>query len=233
MVVWVFELLKTKSLLFVEDNEEYAEYMIKLLSIYFSKIHHAVDIESATDTLENMTIDAIFTDIRLGAQNGLDFVEQVRKNDQNIPIVVISGHKYEELLLKAIPLQLTAYLIKPISYKELIDTLRKCQNLLLDCSSSGLIALKDGVYYVENLQALVIGGKREALNSRENLFVELLVKNRKNIITKDMIAYSVWGEEVMSLAALKNFILRIRKRFGQDFVYTAGDFGYTLSEPKR
>ena len=56
----------------------------------------------------------------------------------------------------------------------------------------------------------------------------MLCENKKRIITKDMFAKCVYEYEPMSDSALNNFILRIRKRFGKNFLHTIPDVGYKL-----
>ena len=56
--------------------------------------------------------------------------------------------------------------------------------------------------------------------------MDLLCINKDRLITKDMLQASVWQEDEMSDSAVTNFMLRIRRRFGKDFIYTIPDLGY-------
>ena len=56
----------------------------------------------------------------------------------------------------------------------------------------------------------------------------MLCENKKRVITKDMFIKCVYEYEPMSDSALNNFILRIRKKFGKNFLHTIPDVGYKM-----
>ncbi|AHJ12705.1 two-component response regulator [Sulfurospirillum multivorans DSM 12446] len=214
-------------MLFVEDDEELSYMMIPIFKVCVKEVFYASTLEQALTLYHNQSIDLIFTDIHLHNENGLDFVKQVRKSNEEIPIVVLSGYKDETLLLKAIPLGLTDYLIKPVNYTQLTLAFEKCLSKFSK-SSSQSIPLSNGFFYYSEEQVLFKDGQYYELKKKEILFMELLRKNKNRLITKDMIQVSVWENEDMSDAALYNFIMRIRHRFGKDFVHMVSNLGYRL-----
>ena len=56
----------------------------------------------------------------------------------------------------------------------------------------------------------------------------MLCENKKRVITKDMFLQFVYEDENMSDSALNNFVLRLRKRFGKNFLHTIPDIGYKM-----
>jgi DNA-binding response OmpR family regulator len=217
--------LKDKTVLFLEDNEEFARNTTTLLLMFVQKIHHAATIEEAQRLFAKESVDFIITDIRLHQENGLDFVREVRSVNSAIPIIVLSGHKDEEFLFRSIPLGLTAYLLKPIKYEDLIDALSRCAEKL-SADSQTLKELKEGWVYDSETKTLLKEGKSHHLNKKEALFMAMLSINRDRLITKEMFQMNVWQEDEMSDSAITNFIMRIRRRFGKDFIYTIPDLGY-------
>jgi len=217
--------LKDKTILFLEDNEAFAENTSALLKIFVNQVIHVTTIDDAKKSLKNDHVDLIISDIKLKNENGIDFIRDIRVTNTEIPIIIISGHKDEEFLFRSIPLRLTAYLLKPIKYEDLIDALRRCaEKLSVDRHAQK--ELKEGWVYDSEMKTLLKEGKSYALNKKETLFMELLTSNRDRMITKDMLQMSVWQEDEMSDSAITNFIMRIRRRFGKDFIYTIPDLGY-------
>lgn len=223
----MLERLKDKVILFLEDNIEFAANTIDLLQVFVRHVYHAQNISEANQLLNSNLIDIIICDIKLKNENGLDFIQDFRNQNTKIPIVVISGHKDEEFLFRAIPLGLTAYLLKPIKYEALINVLHQCLEMI-DMHQMEKIELKDGWFYNIENKCLEKEGSVYALNKKEALFIELLSQNRDRLITKEMINGSVWQFDEMSDSAISNFILRIRRRFGKNFVFTIPDIGYRL-----
>ncbi len=119
------ERLKDLNVLFLEDNEGFSKNTMEFLNIYFNNILHCSTIEEAINIFTHSRIDVIISDIKVADGNGLDFIIKVRESDKDVPIIVLSAHKDEELFLKAVSLNVTAYVLKPVGFKEFISLLEK------------------------------------------------------------------------------------------------------------
>lgn len=222
----MISVLKNKNVLFVEDNDEFAQNFMTLLSLFVKEIFHCNTVMVAHKTLSDKTVDMIICDVKLGDENGLDFIERVRKNNAHIPIVILSGNKNEEFLFRAISLNLVAYLLKPIKYKELIDILIKCAQFF---TPQQHVTLKNGYGFDSANQLLYTReGIAIELSRKEAIFVELLIAHQNRIVTKDMMCASMWNFDYVSNQAVVNFVMRFRKKIGKDFIQTIVDAGYRL-----
>jgi DNA-binding response OmpR family regulator len=70
-------------------------------------------------------IDLIILDVHLPNINGYDVLLSIRQNDKKIPIIMVTATSFvenKELILK---MGANEYLIKPISQKELLHTIKK------------------------------------------------------------------------------------------------------------
>jgi len=218
--------LKERHILFVEDNEDFAQNFMTLLGLFVNKIFHCKNIASAEETLQAQKIDIIICDIKLHHENGLSFIESIRQTNATIPIIVLSGNKNEEFLMRAIPLNLTAYLLKPIKYQELIDTLTKCTTAL---NMAEYVLLKNGYAFDKNNRVLFTNeGYKIDLNKKETALVELLIENQNRVVSKTMMHESIWNYDEVSDQAVLNFIMRFRKKVGKNFIQTVAEAGYRL-----
>lgn len=222
----MLEILKDKNVLFVEDNEEFAQNFIALLSLFVKEVFHCRTLYESYGALKVQKIDMIICDIKLNNENGLDFIEFARKSSVQLPIVILSGNKNEEFLFRAIPLNLVAYLLKPVKYKELIDTLTKCAQCF---KPSDHIVVRNGYAFDQGNRILQTPeGMTIELSKKESAFVELLVACQNRIVTKDMMYESIWNFDYVSDQAIVNFIMRFRKKVGKDFIQTIPEAGYRL-----
>jgi DNA-binding response OmpR family regulator len=220
------EILKTKNVLFVEDNEEFAQNFIMLLDLFVHTIWHCKDLFSAREYFQHEKVDIIICDIKLHHENGLNFIEEVRKIETHMPIIVLSGNKNEEFLFRAIPLNLIAYLLKPIKYKDFVTSLEKCAKVF---NKGDEVILKSGDMFDKHNQSLYLkNGTTIELSKKETAFLALLIENQNQIVTKDMVLESVWNFEEMSEGAIANFIMRLRKKIGKNFIHTVAESGYKL-----
>ena len=69
--------------------------------------------------------DIVMTDIRMPGCSGLELIDQVKRDDQSLEIVIISGYAHFEYAQQAIKYGVGDYLLKPISKTELTATLQK------------------------------------------------------------------------------------------------------------
>lgn len=220
-------LLSDKNLLLLEDNEDFVLNAVSLFNIFVKKTFVATNIDEAFKLLSDESIDIIISDIKLKNENGLDFIKSVREKNNQIPIIVLSGHKDEELLFNAMTLNLSGYLLKPINFKMLSEAFEQCSKKL-ESNSISIIELKDGYFYDKELKKVIKDKEVFELNKKEILFMEMLCENKHKVITRDMFLAYVYEYSEMSDSAINNFIMRIRRRFGKSFLYTIPDVGYKL-----
>lgn len=219
--------LNDKTLLYLEDDEETLLNAGKIFSYIVHTVHTCNSITEAQHILNNYKIDIIVSDILLQGELAIPFIEEVRKCNTFIPIIIVSGYSNEELLLRMIPLKLTAYMRKPIQYDHLLDALTLCSHEL-SIQPKQNIELNDGWSYNSERKALLRQGNLYSLTQQESRFVELLVHNKNGLISKDMIRDYVWNEDDVTEQMIANLLARIRKRFGKSFIYTIRDLGYRL-----
>jgi len=219
--------LNDKMLLLLEDNQEFIDNAVSLFKMFVAQVWVAQNIKEAFEIMGKEKIDIIISDIHLKSENGLDFIKQVRKTNDAIPILVLSGHKDEELLFKAMTLNLSGYLLKPINFKMLVESFNECLTKL-EANNKPIITLKDAYCYDKALKKVTKDKDVFELNKKEILFFEMLCENKNRVLTRDMFLAYVYEYETMSESALNNFIMRIRRRFGKNFLHTIPDVGYKL-----
>ena len=219
--------LKELNLLFLEDNEEFAKNTTLLLELYFKKVTQKSSVKDALRVFNESRVDVIITDIKVEDGNGLDFITAVRKSDVNVPILVLSAHKDEDFLLKAIPLNISAYELKPITYDNLVIILEKINKKF---QTPAAVRISKNTLYNSKTKEITEDEKTLLLTKKEALFIELLIKNRDLICTHEMIQKEVYQEEIMSLVSLKNIIFRLRKKLSYDIINTVNNVGYRLKE---
>ncbi|WP_321777533.1 response regulator transcription factor [Sulfurimonas sp.] len=218
--------LKKLNILFLEDNEEFAKNTTSVLNIYFKKVFHSNNIIDAMTLFDTYKIDVIISDIKVKGGNGLNFIKEVREKNEDVPIVILSAHKDENFLFKAIGLNLLSYELKPLRYEQLLSVLEKISKKL---NSEKLIQIAPQLSYSYKTKLLYENDKEIKLAKREFLLIELLIKNKNTSVSIELIQKDVWQEKPMSEAAIKNLILRLRKKVSTKFIVTVTNMGYKLS----
>lgn len=79
----------------------------------------------ACETILEKRPDIVITDIRMPGMDGIELVESVTKEIENIFFIIISGYSQFEYARQAVKLGVEDYLLKPIKKKELEAVLNK------------------------------------------------------------------------------------------------------------
>ncbi len=86
----------------------------------------AADGADAWRKLSSAAFDVVITDINMPVMDGLKLVALLRGGGvhQRVPIVVVTTERAESDRKRAMSLGASAYLVKPVQAKELVDTVR-------------------------------------------------------------------------------------------------------------
>jgi two-component system, OmpR family, response regulator VanR len=219
--------LKHLTLMLVEDDEELLETLNITFSLFFKNIITAKNGVEALKIYEKTPVDMIITDYVMPYMNGYEFCTEIRKVNKNIPMVIISNYTEREKLLKAIPLQLTDYLIKPIEYTILTNTLL---SMLEKIEEYNLIKepLSDSISFNIITKELIVDSEVVALTKGEISLLTILLKHKNNIVTDEMIMFAFDALETKSTQSIKNYIYRLRKKIGTDIILNIKGVGYIL-----
>lgn len=101
------------SLLIAEDDSEILGILESIFSKHFNVIYTAIDGKMAQMIVKEKNPDIILTDIEMPEVSGLDFVIKIRSEGKNTPIVMMSGARDREYLIKAIKLGIHDFVDKP------------------------------------------------------------------------------------------------------------------------
>lgn len=115
-------LLKIR-LLYVEDDESIRDALRETLEDEVLELIVAKDGQDGLAKYREYEPDMILTDIRMPKMDGIAMSKEIRKDDNNIPIIVSSAFNDSKYLLEAIDMGISSYLIKPINLTKLFKAL--------------------------------------------------------------------------------------------------------------
>lgn len=224
-------LLKNITILYVEDDVQIQEQMSKALGHFSDNIYIASTGKEGLELYYAHNPHIIISDIMMPKLNGLDFVQEVRKNNIHIPIILLTACTQKKYLLPAANLNIQAYLIKPIQLQELKDALYKAIHFLNEYSNI-LLSLPNKMQYNKlNSELLNKEGEVIRLNKKEKKLFDLLLENTHRVVTYNEIENHVWDDyyEVMTSMALRTLIKNLRKKLSSDFIENISGQGYKVT----
>ena len=115
--------LNEATLLVIEDNHETLELIVSLLQPYFYHLLSASTAEEALQLYRQEHPDIILSDINMPGINGLELARKIRKENREIPILLLTAHNDTETLMQAANLAIDGFIVKPVL--EVDDLLRR------------------------------------------------------------------------------------------------------------
>ena len=82
-------------------------------------VHMAHDGLEALKLWEERPVDIIVSDIDMPGMNGLELLKEIRKRDDRVRCIILTGYDRFEYAQKAISLDIENYILKPIDEEEL------------------------------------------------------------------------------------------------------------------
>ena len=223
-------LLKNISILYVEDDKDTQEQMMKVLSQLSNSVHVATTGMEALEVYALKNPQIIISDIAMPNLNGIEFIEKIRKNNKTVPIILLTAHNDVDYLLPAANLNIQSYIIKPITSTKLKEVLYNALEYL-NLNSSIYLNISDEYKYDKNNSEIVNAqNEKIKLNKKETKLMNLLIENQNRVVTYSEIERHVWMEydEVMTSMALRTVIKNLRKKISTEFIKNVSGQGYKL-----
>lgn len=114
-----------KRILIVDDDE----IMLNLLEYFFCgyncAITRALNGEMALQALRAADFDLVITDLQMGRISGLDVARAAKALHPEMTVFILTGCDDGKSAREAFRLGVAAYLLKPISFGNLVDRLRE------------------------------------------------------------------------------------------------------------
>ena len=109
-------------ILIIEDEQEIAQSIAEYLSEESYLCEFAATFTQALDRIENYNYDCILLDIMLPDGNGINLLEELKKQDKQNGVIIISAKDALDDKIKGLQLGADDYLTKPFHLSELIKT---------------------------------------------------------------------------------------------------------------
>jgi DNA-binding response OmpR family regulator len=210
----------------LKDNFEYKGY----------KVLTAADGEEGLNTALNKKPDLIILDIMLPKINGYEICRLIRKENLDMPIIMLTAKGEESDVVLGLNLGADDYVTKPFSIKELLarsaSFLRRRRQ-----SEQDIYEFAD---YRLDIPARKLTHKKGSikLSPKEFRLLELFVKKAGRALTRDEILNVVWGYDCFSgPRSVDRFVTTLRNKIEPNphdptFIHTIREIGYKFEPPE-
>ena len=110
-------------ILYIEDDKSTQEEVAFFLEPLVAHLYLASNGQEGLELYRLHAPDLIITDLQMPIMNGIDMIKQIRQYDSNTPIFITTAYNETAYLHSAINSGVDRYILKPINFKILADTI--------------------------------------------------------------------------------------------------------------
>ena len=210
----------------LKDNFEFKGY----------RVLTSADGEDGLNAALNEKPDLIILDIMLPKINGYEVCRLIRKEELDMPIIMLTAKGEESDIVLGLNLGADDYVTKPFSIKELLARaaafLRRSKLTEQDVYEFADFSLDVPA------RKLTCKGDEIKLSPKEFKLLELFVKKPGRALTRDDILNAVWGYDCyVGPRSIDRFVTTLRNKIEPDphnpiFIHTIREIGYKFEPPE-
>jgi len=114
-----------KRAILIVDDELGARESLRMIFRPNYQVHTAVDGKEALQSIQKDKIDLVALDLRMPGLSGLDVLRQIKKNDPDIEVIVITAHGTAEDAKEAVRYGAGDFITKPFNVSDLVNSVNK------------------------------------------------------------------------------------------------------------
>ena len=191
------ELLKQATLLYVEDDVNVSGIFCNIMGRTFKKIYVSYDGDEGLEIFKKFKdeIDVVITDINMPKLSGIDMIEQIRKINYDVPIIITSAFGDEKSLKRIVNLAVDGFVNKPLVLDDLVKVVDR---VLKPVFYRKELQKKDALIFQQSKLAAIgemIGNIahqwRQPLNSIGVTMMKLELNSDNDNLTKEIVSDTI------------------------------------------
>jgi len=219
-------------ILYVDDNRIAVEVSKQILTMENNfEIETASSVDEAFQKIERQPFDAVISDYEMPQKNGLDFLKELRQQQNDIPFILFTGKGREEVVVTALNLGADSYIYKnglpEAVYCELADAIKK--TVKRKKAEASLVESEEKfrkVFAIGHDAFLISTLEESTIIDVNERFTEMFGFTKQEVIGKTAIELGLWANlferekitnDLKSKRKLENLELSCRRKSGELF----------------
>jgi len=220
-------------ILLIEDEQKVSRFVALGLKAERFAVDTAEDGKNGLRMATVNPYDLLIVDLTLPEMNGTELIQQVRKRNSDVPILVLSAR--DALADKVANFELGAddYITKPFAFAELLVRIKA---LLRRGSVSRANVISVGDLEMDRVSHQVRRqGKPIRLTAKEYALLEYLAMNAGRVLSRTMIIEHVWDQSFEGLTNIVDvYVRQLRAKIDDPcehkLIHTVRSVGYCISD---
>lgn len=220
-------------ILIVEDEKELRLSLLEGLTIKGYAVDSCEDGEIADEMIFSGDYDLILLDLNLPKLDGLSLLQNIRKHNKTVNIIILTARIAVEDRVKGLDLGANDYLTKPFHFAELDARIRSLlrrktlqNDLKINCC---------GITFDTQSRKTSINGNEVSFTNKETALFEYFMLNKNCVITLQQLIEHVWDNSVDEFSNsvrvhISSLRRKLKEQLGFDPIENQIGKGYLLNE---
>ncbi|MGH9056743.1 MAG: response regulator transcription factor [Acidimicrobiales bacterium] len=221
--------------LVVDDEPAVRQALDRALRFEGYQTEVAEDGPSALGAHAERPADVIVLDLAMPRMDGLEVCRRLRSASDHTPVLMLTARAAVEERVAGLDAGADDYLVKPFALEELLARIRALLRRSAPLGDDEVLRFGD-LSLDPGTRDVLRGSRRIELTRTEFLLLELLLRNARQVLTREVIFDRVWGYDFGANSnSLEVYIGYLRRKTEADgearLIHTVRGVGYALREP--
>lgn len=217
----------------VEDEDDILELLEYTLQKDGYETIGFLNTKSVVQLLEEEHVDLLLMDRNLPGVEGSEFVEELRKNGIQTPVIYLSAKNKDSDIEEGFDRGADDYITKPFSPKEVSMRVKAVLKRTKVGFNQENISYRD-IVMIPQTREVKAGELNVELSKLEFDLLLTLIKNQNIVLDRDFLLENVWGgDEIYQDKTVNVAINRLKDKIDPDkdkeYIKTVRGVGYTLN----
>lgn len=160
--------------------------------------------------------DFVILDLRMPLMNGQDLCKEIRRESEEVPIIILTGSADEMNRVLLLELGADDYVVKPFSPKELLARVRAVLRRSRRTVPDEKLYFGDVIVDFPKME-VVRSGNAVTLTPQEFKLLKYFSQHPERVISRDQLLSDVWGyNSYPSTRTIDSHILTLRQKLEPD-----------------
>jgi DNA-binding response OmpR family regulator len=221
--------------LVIEDNVELLQDIKRFLEEEGNICEIAPNYKSANEKIGFFPYDILIVDITLPDGNGLDIIREVKRENIDVGIIIISAKNAVDDRIHGLEIGADDYLTKPFYLSELNARIKALYRRKAYQGSKEIIF--NEIRIEPDRLEVFVQDQLLNLTKKEFDIIHFFVVNRHRLLTKEAIAEHLWGDDIDMVDSYKfiyTHLANLRKKIadlgGKDYIQSIYSVGYKFTD---
>ena len=225
-------------ILIAEDEKDLNDLLKKRLENQKYTVDACRDGQEALDYLAVTEYDAIVLDIMMPKVNGLQVLQQIRRQKKSTPVLLLTAKDSIEDRVTGLDLGADDYLVKPFAFEELLARIRVMLRKTAAVETNTNVIRIANLTVDLNTHRVCRGETPIELSNKEFSILRYLCMNQGIVLSRDKIEEHIWNYDYTGASNVVDVYIRYLRRkiddqFEPKLIHTVRGAGYVLRKNEK